>query len=124
MRHLNPGPTRPRPNVRRVSARRNPFMVIVFLVVLGAALTQSGCVSSVGSLSASQSNLSFGSVAIGSSSNQSLTLRNSGAAPFTITQAVASGRGVTVAGPPLPLALAVGQRATFLARFAPSAIGN
>jgi len=124
MRHLNPGPTRPRPNVRRVSARRNPFMVIVFLVVLGAALTQSGCVSSVGSLSASQSNLSFGSVAIGSSSNQSLTLRNSGAAPFTITQAVASGRGFTVAGPPLPLALAVGQSATFMARFAPSAIGN
>jgi len=99
-------------------------MVMVLLAALVAALTQSGCVSSSGNLSASQSNLSFGSVAIGSSSNQSLTLRNSGTAGFTITKAVASGGGFTVTGPPLPMTLAEGQSATFIARFAPSAIGN
>jgi len=99
-------------------------MVIVFLAVLVAALIQSGCVSSSGDLIASQSNLSFGNVAIGSSSNQSLTLRNSGAAAFTITKAIASGGGFTVTGPPLPLTLAEGQTATFMARFAPSAVGD
>jgi hypothetical protein len=124
MRHLNPGPTRPRPNVPRVSGRRNPFLVIIFLVALVAALAQSGCVSYSGNLTASQSNLSFGSVAIGSSSNQSLTVRNSGAAPITITQAVVSGGGFTVTGPMLPLTLAGGQSATFMARFAPSTMGS
>jgi Ig-like domain-containing protein/ASPM-SPD-2-Hydin domain-containing protein len=113
-----------RASVPRISNCRNPFIVLCFLVVLMAALTQSGCVSSSGNLTASQPNLSFGNVAIGSSSNQSLTFRNSGTAPFTITKAVASGGGFTVTGPPLPLTLAQGQNATFMARFAPSAIGN
>jgi hypothetical protein len=99
-------------------------MVIIFLVVLVVALTQSGCVSFAGNLTASQSNLSFGNVAIGSSSNQGLTFRNSGTAPLTITKAVATGRAFTVAGPPLPLTLAEGQSATFTASFAPSAVGE
>jgi HYDIN/CFA65/VesB family protein/centrosomal CEP192-like protein/Ig-like domain-containing protein len=98
--------------------------LLILVAMLFVALVQSGCVSLAGNLTASQSNLSFGSVAIGSSSNQSLTLRNSGTAPFTITQAVASGRGFTVTGPPLPMTLAEGQSATFIARFAPSAIGE
>jgi hypothetical protein len=116
--------TRPRPNVRRVPVRRNSCIIIVFLVVLIAALPQSGCLSLSGNLTASQTNLSFGNVAIGSSSNQSLTFRNSGTAPFNITRAVASGGGFTVTGPPLPLTLAAGQSTTFMARFAPSAIGS
>ena len=124
MRYFNPSSTGPRPKRGRVSARRNPFMVIIFLVVLVVALTQSGCVSFAGNLTASQSNLSFGNVAIGSSSNQGLTFRNSGAAPLTITKAVASGNGFTVTGPSLPLTLAEGQSATFMARFAPHTIGE
>jgi hypothetical protein len=124
MYDLNPSSTRLRANVRRVPVRRNHFIIIVFLVVLIAALPQSGCLSLSGNLTPSQTNLSFGNVAIGSSSNQSLTFRNSGAAAFTITKAVAFGGGFTVTGPPLPLPLAVGQSATFMARFAPSAIGS
>lgn len=88
------------------------------------ALPQSGCLSLSGNLTPSQTNLSFGNVAIGSSSNQSLTFRNSGTAPSTITKAVASGGGFTVTGPPLLLTLAAGQSTTFMARFAPSAIGS
>jgi hypothetical protein len=124
MCHLKSSSTRPRPNVRRVPVPRNPFIFVVFLVVVIAALPQSGCLSSSGNLTASQTNLSFGNVAIGSSSNQSLTFRNSGTAPSTITRAVASGGGFTVTGPPLPLTLAAGQSTTFMARFAPSAIGS
>jgi hypothetical protein len=121
---LNPSSTRPRPNEERVSVRRNPFIVIAFLVVLAAVFPQSGCLSLSGSLTPNQTNLSFGNVAIGSSSNQALTFRNSGTAPSTITRAVASGSGFTVTAPPLPLTLAVGQSTTFMARFAPSAIGS
>jgi hypothetical protein len=115
---------RTRPNVRRVSVRRNLLIIIVFLVTLIASLPQSGCLSLSGNLTASQTNLSFGNVAIGSSSNQPLTFRNSGAAAFTITKAVASGGGFSVTGPPLPLTLGVGQTTTFMARFAPSDIGS
>jgi hypothetical protein len=121
---FNPRSTCPRPSVRRAPARRNTFIIIVFLVVLTAALPQSGCLSLSGNLTPSQTNLSFGNVAIGSSSNQRLTFRNSGTAPSTITNAVASGGGFTVTGPPLPLTLTAGQSTTFMARFAPSAIGS
>jgi hypothetical protein len=98
-------------------------MFFIFLVLLVAALTQSGCVSSSGNL-AGPMNLSFGTVAIGSSRNQSLTLTNSDTSAITVTQAVASGGGFTVKGPPLPLTLAGGQSVTFMTRFAPTAIGN
>src|SRR5579864_1612420 len=121
---LHPNSTRPRANVRRVPVRRNPFIIIIFVAVFMAALPQSGCLSLSGNLTPSQTNLSFGNVAIGSGSNQILTFRNSGAAAATITKAVASGGGFTVTGPPLPLTLAVGQSTTFMARFAPSAIGS
>jgi hypothetical protein len=94
------------------------------MAVLIAALPQTGCLSLSGSLTGSQTSLSFGNVAIGSISKQSLTLTNSGAAAITVTKAVASGGGFTVTGPPLPLTLAVGQSATFIARFAPPAVGN
>ena len=113
-----------RESVSIISNRRSPFIVLALLVALLVTLSQSGCVSSSGNLTASQTNLSFGNVAIGSSSTQSLTFRNSGTAPLTITRAAASGRGFNVTGPPLPLTLAGGQSTTFMARFAPSAIGS
>ena len=124
MCRLNPKSTCPRPYACRVSVRHNPFMAVIFLVALGPVLTQSGCVSSSGNLALNQSILRFGNVAIGSSSDQGLTLRNSGTAPFTITEVVASGRGFTIKRPSLPLSLAVGQSATLVATFAPSAIGE
>jgi hypothetical protein len=124
MCNLKSGFQRPRPEVRKLPVRRNPFIVIVFLLALVAALTQSGCLSSSGNLTPSQSNLSFGNVAIGTSRNRSLSFRNSGTGPLTITRAVASGGGFTVSGPPLPLTLTPGQSTTFMAGFAPSTIGE
>ena len=109
-------------HIRIVSICRTVFLLLP--TALLAAFALSGCVSSTENLAATPSGLSFGNVAIGSSSNQSLTLRNSGTAAFTITKAVASGGGFAVTGPPLPLTLAEGQSATFMARFAPSAIGE
>ena len=113
-----------RASVPRISNCRNPFTLLVFLVVLLAPLTQSGCLSLSGNLAASQTILRFGNVAIGSSSKQSLTIMNSSPVAVTVTNAVVSGRGFTVTGPPLPLTLAEGQSAIFTARFAPPAIGD
>src|ERR1700682_3494267 len=115
LRHNKDGP--------EILMRRNPFIINAFLIVLLAALTQSGCVSS-GNLAASPSSLSFGNVRIGSVSNQILTLTNSGSSAFTITKTAPSGRGFKIQGPPLPLTLGVGQSATFKTTFAPSATGN
>ena len=124
MSYLPSNPASLRAKVCRVSIYHNPFIFLTFLVVLVAALTQSGCISLSGNLAESPTNLSFGNVAIGSSRNQSLTLTNSGTAAITITNAVASGGGFTVTGPSLPLTLAGGQSATFTTRFAPTAIGD
>jgi hypothetical protein len=79
---------------------------------------------SSGDLATSPRSLSFGNVAMGSSSSQRLTLTNSGMSAYTITQAVASGGRFTVKGPPLPLTLAEGQSATFTTSFAPTAVGS
>src|ERR1700722_16557564 len=92
--------------------------------VLLVALTQTGCAMSSGDLATSPRSLSFGNVAMGSSSSQRLTLTNSGMSAYTITQAVASGGRFTVKGPPLPLTLAEGQSATFTTSFAPTAVGS
>ena len=117
-----------RPKLGKLDRLRNDsvYRIIyrLFPTVLLAAFTLSGCVSSPGNLVPSSTSLSFGSVAIGSSSTQSLTLTNSATGPITITQTVASGGGFTVKAPPLPLTLAEGQSATFTTRFAPKAIGS
>jgi hypothetical protein len=89
-----------------------------------AALTLAGCASLSGNLAASSSTLSFGSVAIGTMSHQSLTFTNSGTEPSTVTQAVASGGGFNFKGPPLPSTLSAGQSITFTISFAPTAMGN
>lgn len=106
---------------QEVPARRTTFPIL--LSVLFAALIQSGC-AAPGSLAVSPSNLNFGSVLIGSSSSQIVTITNSSSAPLTITQAAVSGKGFDIKAPVLPLTLAVGQSAKFTASFAPAAIGN
>jgi hypothetical protein len=77
-----------------------------------------------GNLGVSPSNLNFGSVPIGSSSSQVVTVTNSSNGPFTITQAAVSGKGFDIKAPSLPLTLAVGQSAQFTTIFAPVVIGN
>lgn len=74
-------------------------------------------------LALSPANVSFGSVATGSSSTQTVTLSNTGTAPVTISQATAS-TGFSISGLSLPMTLAAGQSASFNAVFAPAAAGN
>jgi len=75
-------------------------------------------------LSASPAAVSFGNVPMGSTSNQSLTITNSGTSAVTISQASVSGAGFAIGGVALPVNLNPGNSATFTASFAPSSTGN
>jgi Ig-like domain-containing protein/immunoglobulin I-set domain protein/ASPM-SPD-2-Hydin domain-containing protein/uncharacterized protein DUF1573 len=75
-------------------------------------------------LSASPASVTFGNVSEGSTSNQSLTITNSGTSSVRISQASASGAGFSIGGVALPVSLSPGATATFTASFAPSSTGN
>ncbi len=135
---------------RQTSARPIPRVLILFLsgTLLFSAAILSGCAgvtSAKGSsttttasetsttnqsavapaaLSASPATVAFGNVSVGSSSNQSLTITNSGGTAATISQASASGTGFSLSGVTLPATLNPGTSATFTATFAPGATGS
>src|SRR5271163_2705893 len=85
------------------------------------ALTGTGIQGQVG---ATPSSVSFGSVAVGSSGSQTITLTNSGTASVTISAATASGTGLSISGLSPPLTLGAGLSTTFSAQFAPTSAGS
>jgi hypothetical protein len=89
---------------------------------LGVVLSGTG--TTAGSLAASPSSVSFGSVQISKSQSASATLTNSGGSSVTVTQATATGAGFSVSGITLPLTLAAGQSTSFSIAFAPQSSGT
>jgi hypothetical protein len=71
-------------------------------------------------LNSSSSSLSFGSVNVSSSRNQSVTLTNAGNSSVTISNVTVSGPGFNASGVSSGAILARGQTATLTATFAPS----
>ena len=71
-------------------------------------------------LTASPVSLSFGSIATGTSTTQSVRVTNTGNSSVTVSQISESGTGFSVAGFTVPLALAAGQSTTFSVMFAPA----
>ncbi len=106
---------------KELTPRASGFFILA--TALFVALIQSGCLAS-GNLGVTPANVYFGSVPLGSSSSQIVTITNSGDAPFTITQAAVSGKGFELKSLSLPLTLAVGQSTQFTTTFVPSAIGT
>jgi hypothetical protein len=74
-------------------------------------------------LTLSSSSLSFGSVTVGSSSTQSVTLTSSGTGPLTISAATASGTGFTLSGASFPVTLNPKQAVTLTVQFKPVTTG-
>jgi HYDIN/CFA65/VesB family protein/ASPM-SPD-2-Hydin domain-containing protein/centrosomal CEP192-like protein len=70
------------------------------------------------------SSISFGSVAVGVTNTQTLTLRNPGTATLNVTQASLSGTGFSTSGLALPLSVAPGGSASFTVGFAPVSASN
>src|SRR2546425_733438 len=101
-------------------------------LILGLVGTVSlvGCASGVSpqvqqmQLVISPSALSFGNISVGSSSTQTVTLINSGAASVTVSQARVSGTGFSNNGLTPPLTLPPGQSSTLTVRFTPQAAGR
>jgi hypothetical protein len=77
-----------------------------------------------GSLTATASSLSFGTVQVGDSQTLSETLTNSGGSSVTVTQANVTGTGFSITGLTLPLTLSPGQSFTFGAVFTPTSGGS
>jgi len=74
-------------------------------------------------MSLSPSSLNFGNVSAGSSSKQNLQLSNTGNSSVTVTQAAASGAGISVGGLGAPVTLAPSQSLTLGVTFAPATAG-
>jgi hypothetical protein len=76
------------------------------------------------SVSAVPTSASFGSVAVGASTSQTIQLKNAGSTPLTISAATASGSGFSVGGLTLPVALSAGTAATLTIKFSPKSAGT
>jgi hypothetical protein len=97
------------------------FCILVFLTVVGFTLH---AVAGTGQLVVSPSTaINFGTVPVGSSQSQSVTLTNSGGPKITVTQANLSGTGFTLGGLNYPLTLAGGQSVTCWITFSPTSAG-
>jgi len=75
-------------------------------------------------ISSTPSTVSFGSVAIGSNSTQTISLNNPGTANLTISQASVSGTGFSMTGLSVPITITPGTSKTFSAEFAPNSTGS
>jgi hypothetical protein len=100
-------------NLSIASDASNPTLTVP---LAGTAVTP-------GSLIASASSLSFGSVQMGDTKTVSETVTNSGGSSVTLSQATAGG-GFSVTGLALPATLAPGKSASFNVVFSPQSSGN
>jgi len=96
-------------------------LFFLFSTILALTSHASGA---TGQLVVNPSNITFGSVSVGSSQTQSVTLANSGGSKLTITQATLSGTGFTLSGLSYPVTLNSGQSVTCNVTFAPQSIGT
>jgi hypothetical protein len=70
------------------------------------------------------SSLSFGSITMGTSTTQNVTLANTGNASVTLSQITETGAGFALSGCSLPLTLAAGQSTSFNVTFDPATTGS
>jgi hypothetical protein len=75
-------------------------------------------------LTLSATTLSFGDVAVNSSTTQSLTLTSSGTSPVTVNAGSLTGSGFTLVGGSFPVTLNPNQSATLQVQFKPTAAGS
>ncbi len=98
--------------------------------VLLAILLTSGCVGTTSkgttpstpgvAIDVSPSSVSFGTLGVGQSATQTVTLTNSGTDMLTVSAISVKGTGFTASGPKLPISLSAGQTASVSAVFKPT----
>lgn len=77
-----------------------------------------------GTISATPSSASFGTVATGTTNSQTVQLKNTGGSTLTISSAAVSGTGFKISGITVPLTLAAAQTKSFTVSFGPTASGS
>jgi hypothetical protein len=105
----------------RQSGIQRGFCLLFFLAL--PAFT-SHAVAGTTQLVVTPSSINFGTVSIGTSQSQSVTLSNFGGPKITVTQANLSGTGFTLSGLNYPLTLAGGQSVTCWITFSPTSSGT
>jgi Abnormal spindle-like microcephaly-assoc'd, ASPM-SPD-2-Hydin len=74
-------------------------------------------------ISMAPSSITFGSVAVGGTVSQSVSLSNSGGSDLTITQVSTAASGVTITGESFPMTIPAGSQSNFNVVFSPKAAG-
>lgn len=110
------------------------FCIYIFIAIgMGGCIGYAGSVgpssgsakkSNPGSVAATPGSVSFGSVAIGSSSSQSVSLTNPSRAAVVISNLISSNAAFVPSGLTFPLNLAPGQSAAFHVGFQPRTSGD
>jgi hypothetical protein len=116
--------------------KATPFAALALL--FSAILSTSGCVGLTGAakpassqqstpgaaaISLAPASIKFGSVPVGGTASQSVTISNNGGSDLTVTQASATAAGVTVKDISLPLVVGAGKQSTFDVVFSPKTAG-
>jgi len=99
-----------------------PAVFLVFFLFLAAMLPLHARESSQ-QLRSSPANLRFGSVVVGQSESQSVTLSNNGTTSITISAITPNGSGISVSGLTLPATVAAGQSVSLTVDFSPTSTG-
>jgi hypothetical protein len=115
----------------RLAPKHTTIVFPVLLLIFGIVVT-SGCVGFTGktglipsiALEVTPNPVDFGSVMVGSSASQTLTVTNSGQGKFTLKTVSASGPGFTISGLSAPQTLASGQSASLAVVFKPAVAGQ
>lgn len=120
------------------STGKNAISVAVLALLFSAILTTSGCIGLTGAakptssqqstsggatMSVAPASVSFGSVALGDTASQSVTITNGGGSSLTVTQASTAAAGVKITGMSLPFTISAGKQATFNVIFSPKVAG-
>lgn len=87
------------------------------------ALSGTGVAATV-TVTASPSNVTFGSIKVGSARTQNVSITNSGNASVTLNGLVSSGKDISVSGLTIPVTLTPSQSVNMAVKFAPSASEN
>jgi len=122
------------------STGKKAIPVVALALLLSAILSTSGCIGLTGAakpassssqqstpgaaaISLAPASIKFGSVPIGDTASQSVTISNNGGSDLTVKQASATAAGVTVKGISLPLVIGAGKQSTFDVVFSPKTAG-
>jgi Abnormal spindle-like microcephaly-assoc'd, ASPM-SPD-2-Hydin len=119
-----------------VAKKTIPFAALALL--LFAVLSSSGCIGltsatkpgsgqqstpGAATISVEPASIKFGSVGLGGTASQSVTISNGGGSNLVVTQASTTAAGVTITGISLPMTIGAGKQSTFNVVFSPKAAG-